>query len=119
MMSWLPLLMCTAVATSPCLAAMPPIEVSHRGCQRLLPRRAGTFPLQSERMYAALQGNGCPCRLVLLPLESHGYRAWESVMHVLAENEAWLERFCPAHVQDSRAGAVSDAGGVARAAALA
>jgi hypothetical protein len=57
---------------------------------------AGTFPLQSERMYAALQGNGCPCRLVLLPLESHGYRAWESVMHVLAENEAWLDKYCPA-----------------------
>jgi hypothetical protein len=35
---------------------------------------AGTFPLQSERFYAALKGNGAPCRLVILPHESHGYR---------------------------------------------
>jgi fermentation-respiration switch protein FrsA (DUF1100 family) len=29
----------------------------------------GTFPLQSERYYAALKGNGAPCRLVMLPHE--------------------------------------------------
>ena len=34
----------------------------------------GTFPLQSERFYQALKGHGAPCRLVLLPHESHGYR---------------------------------------------
>ena len=39
-----------------------------------LGHRAGTFPMQSERMYAALKGHGAPCRLVLLPHESHGYR---------------------------------------------
>ena len=55
---------------------------------------AGTFPLQSERMFAALQGHGCKCRLVVLPHESHGYRAHESVMHVLAEKEKWLEAYC-------------------------
>ena len=56
---------------------------------------AGTFPLQSERMYAALKGHGCVTRLVLLPHESHGYRAHESVMHVLSEAEAWLQAHCP------------------------
>eukprot|EP00892_Ulva_mutabilis_P002989 jgi/Ulvmu1/12691/UM094_0049.1 len=57
----------------------------------------GTFPLQSERMYAALKGHGCVTRLVLLPHESHGYRAYESVMHVLSEAEAWLQAHCPSH----------------------
>ena len=57
---------------------------------------AGTFPLQSERMYSALQGHGCKARLVVLPHESHGYRAHESVMHVLAEKEQWLDVHCVA-----------------------
>lgn len=47
--------------------------------------------MQSERFYSALQGHGCPARLVLLPHESHGYRAYESVMHVLSETETWLD----------------------------
>lgn len=56
---------------------------------------AGTFPLQSERMYSAVKGHGCKARLVVLPFESHGYRAYESIMHVLAEKEKWLEEHCP------------------------
>ena len=51
--------------------------------------------MQSERMYSALQGHGCVSRLVLLPHESHGYRAHESVMHVLHEDEKWLQAYCP------------------------
>ena len=62
---------------------------------------AGTFPLQSERMYSALQGHGCKARLVVLPHESHGYRAHESVMHVLAEKEQWLDVHCVARGVDS------------------
>jgi dipeptidyl aminopeptidase/acylaminoacyl peptidase len=54
---------------------------------------SGTFPLQSERMYAALKGLGGTARLVLLPHESHGYRARESVLHMLWEQERWLERW--------------------------
>lgn len=50
--------------------------------------------LQSERFYAALKGNGALCRLVLLPLESHGYSGQESVMHCLWEMDRWLEKFC-------------------------
>jgi dipeptidyl aminopeptidase/acylaminoacyl peptidase len=52
---------------------------------------AGTFPMQSERMYHAIKGHGGTARLVLLPYEDHGYRARESVLHVLAEMIDWLD----------------------------
>ncbi|HTW05391.1 MAG TPA: prolyl oligopeptidase family serine peptidase, partial [Streptosporangiaceae bacterium] len=54
---------------------------------------SGTFPIQSERLYQAIQGNGGTARLVLLPHESHGYLARESVLHVLAEQFDWLRRW--------------------------
>jgi len=54
---------------------------------------SGTFPVQSERLYQAIQGNGGTARLVLLPYESHGYLARESVLHVLAEQFDWLRRW--------------------------
>ncbi len=53
----------------------------------------GTFPVQSQRFFAALQGHGATARLVMLPHESHGYRAQESVLHVLAETVEWLDRW--------------------------
>ncbi|MEQ1746645.1 MAG: prolyl oligopeptidase family serine peptidase [Saprospiraceae bacterium] len=53
---------------------------------------SGTFPIQSERLFQAIKGNGGNARLVLLPHESHGYRARESVLHVLAEMFEWAER---------------------------
>ncbi len=45
----------------------------------------GTFPIQSERLYQAIRGNGGTVRYVTLPLESHGYAARESVEHTLYE----------------------------------
>ncbi|MDP4944431.1 MAG: prolyl oligopeptidase family serine peptidase, partial [Alishewanella sp.] len=54
---------------------------------------SGTFPLQSERLYQAIKGNGGTTRLVMLPLESHGYRARESILHMLWETTAWLDEF--------------------------
>jgi dipeptidyl aminopeptidase/acylaminoacyl peptidase len=54
---------------------------------------SGTFPIQSERLFQAIQGNGGTARLVLLPHESHGYLARESVLHVLAEQFEWLRRW--------------------------
>ncbi|TRW49405.1 prolyl oligopeptidase family serine peptidase [Aliidiomarina halalkaliphila] len=54
---------------------------------------SGTFPMQSERMYQAIKGNGGITRLVMLPLESHGYRARESVLHMLWETVEWLDEF--------------------------
>jgi dipeptidyl aminopeptidase/acylaminoacyl peptidase len=54
---------------------------------------SGTFPVQSERFFQAIQGNGGTGRLVILPHESHGYVARESVLHVLAEQFEWLRRW--------------------------
>ena len=53
---------------------------------------SGTYPLQSERYFNALKGLGAPVRLVMLPKESHGYRARESVLHLLWEQDQWLEK---------------------------
>jgi len=54
---------------------------------------SGTFPIQSERYYAALKGHGATVRLVMLPHESHGYRARESLLHVLWETTKWLDTY--------------------------
>ena len=68
---------------------------------------AGTFPMQSERFYAALKGHGAPSKLVILPHESHGYRARESVMHTLYEMDEWLQRFCEGTIPEQKVGPVS------------
>lgn len=52
---------------------------------------SGTFPIQSKRFYNALKGHGQVARLVMLPHESHGYRAYESIMHMLWETNTWLD----------------------------
>ena len=54
---------------------------------------SGTFPIQSDRFYDALKGHGAIVRLVKLPLESHGYQARESVLHVLWEEMRWLDQY--------------------------
>jgi dipeptidyl aminopeptidase/acylaminoacyl peptidase len=54
---------------------------------------SGTFPIQSERMYQALRGNGATVRYVTLPHEAHGYAARESIEHVLYEQLAWFEKY--------------------------
>jgi dipeptidyl aminopeptidase/acylaminoacyl peptidase len=54
---------------------------------------SGTFPVQSERLFQALRGNGGTSRYVVLPHESHGYRARESVLHTLAEMLEWADRW--------------------------
>jgi dipeptidyl aminopeptidase/acylaminoacyl peptidase len=53
---------------------------------------SGTYPLQSERYFNALKGLGATVRLVMLPKESHGYTAKESIMHMLWEQDQWLEK---------------------------
>lgn len=53
---------------------------------------SGTYTMQSERYFNALKGFGAPARLVILPLESHGYSAKESIMHTLWEQDQWLEQ---------------------------
>ena len=54
---------------------------------------AGTYPMQSERLYGAIKGLGGTARLVMLPAESHGYRARESIMHLMWETDTWLDRY--------------------------
>ncbi len=54
---------------------------------------SGTFPIQSERLFAAIKGLGGTARLVMLPYESHGYSARESILHVLAEMIEWFDRY--------------------------
>ncbi len=53
----------------------------------------GTFPIQSERLFAAISGTGGTARLVMLPLESHGYAAKESVEHTLYEMLSWFDKY--------------------------
>ncbi len=54
---------------------------------------SGTFPIQSERLFSAIKGQGGTVRFVLLPLESHGYAARESVLHMLWEMNNWLTTY--------------------------
>jgi len=54
---------------------------------------SGTYTMQSERYFNALKGLGATVRLVLLPSESHGYRARESVLHMLWEQDQWLDKY--------------------------
>jgi dipeptidyl aminopeptidase/acylaminoacyl peptidase len=67
---------------------------------------SGTFPIQSERLYAALKGHGATARYVTLPYESHGYMARESVLHTVAEMLNWCDTYvknaAPPGAQPSR-----------------
>jgi dipeptidyl aminopeptidase/acylaminoacyl peptidase len=54
---------------------------------------SGTYPMQSQRFYSALSGHGATVRLVMLPHESHHYKARESIMHMLWEMTHWLDEY--------------------------
>ncbi|MEN9598735.1 MAG: hypothetical protein RL596_1046 [Bacteroidota bacterium] len=53
----------------------------------------GTFPINSERLFAAIKGNGGTVRFVYLPYEAHGYRGKENILHTLWEQYQWLEKY--------------------------
>jgi dipeptidyl aminopeptidase/acylaminoacyl peptidase len=53
----------------------------------------GTFPINSERLFNAVKGHGGTVRLVMLPYESHGYTGKENLLHTLAEQAQWLEKY--------------------------
>jgi dipeptidyl aminopeptidase/acylaminoacyl peptidase len=53
----------------------------------------GTAPIQSERMYEAIRGNGGTVRLVMLPCESHDISSRESVEHVISEMVRWFDKY--------------------------
>ena len=54
---------------------------------------SGTFPIQSERFYLALKGQGATVRYVTLPFEAHGYAGRETLLHVLAERINWFDKY--------------------------
>lgn len=54
---------------------------------------SGTFPIQSERLYNAIKGHGGTVRFVQLPFESHGYAARENILHMLWEQDQWLNKY--------------------------
>jgi dipeptidyl aminopeptidase/acylaminoacyl peptidase len=58
----------------------------------------GTFPIQSDRLYQAIKGNGGIVRYVSLPNEAHGYAARESIEHTLYEMVTWLDK----HVKNAQ-----------------
>ena len=72
-----------------------PTRSARRCCSSTAPQDAnsGTYPIQSQRLFDAIRANGGTARLVVLPHESHAYLARESVLHVLAEQFGWLERW--------------------------
>ncbi len=65
---------------------------------------SGTFPIQSERMYQAIKGNGGTVRYVTLPYEAHGYQGLESVEHVQWEMINWFDKWVKNAVDTSQAG---------------
>ncbi|NOU59460.1 alpha/beta hydrolase family protein [Marinifilum caeruleilacunae] len=61
---------------------------------------SGTYPMQSERYFNALKGLGATVRLVMLPKESHSYRSKENIMHMLWEQDQWLEKHVKNHSKE-------------------
>ncbi len=78
---------------------MSPFSYAHRIKAPLLlihgdaDNNTGTYPIQSERMFNAIKGHGGTARFVSLPHESHGYQARESILHTLAEQLHWLDKY--------------------------
>ncbi|MBW4889246.1 prolyl oligopeptidase family serine peptidase [Mucilaginibacter sp. HMF5004] len=54
---------------------------------------SGTFPINSERLFAAIKGLGGTVRFVYLPFEAHGYRGRENLLHKLWEQYTWMEKY--------------------------
>jgi dipeptidyl aminopeptidase/acylaminoacyl peptidase len=53
----------------------------------------GTTPLQAQKLYEAVRGNGGTARLVMLPHEPHWYSAWESNEQLLYEMVTWFDKY--------------------------
>ncbi|MES2863386.1 MAG: prolyl oligopeptidase family serine peptidase [Bacteroidota bacterium] len=80
-------------------AGMSPFNTAHKMKTPMLlvhgdaDNNPGTFTLQSERYFQALKGLGAPVRLVLLPKEAHGYAAKDNILHLLWEQDQFLEKY--------------------------
>lgn len=65
----------------------------------------GTFTVQTERYFQALKNLGAPVKMVLLPKEAHGYVAKENILHLLYEQDIFLEKCLKGNTKSSRKGA--------------
>ena len=78
---------------------MSPFNYAHKLSGALLlihgskDENAGTFTIQSERLFQALRGHNKYVRYVELPLDGHGYRIRENVLHYLYEANLWLDKY--------------------------
>jgi dipeptidyl aminopeptidase/acylaminoacyl peptidase len=79
------------IQASPVFAA-PDIDEPLLIIHGAIDENPGTIPYQSDRLFEAIRGCGGTTRLVMLPHEGHGYRARESVEHVLWEQLEWFDR---------------------------
>jgi len=53
----------------------------------------GTTPIQSQKLYEAIRGNGGTARLVILPHEPHWYSAMESNEQEIYEMIRWFDKY--------------------------
>jgi len=53
----------------------------------------GTTPIQSNKLYEAIRGNGGIARLVILPHEPHHYTAMESNEQLIYEMLGWFDKY--------------------------
>ena len=53
----------------------------------------GTTPLQANKLYEAIRGNGGTARLVVLPHEPHWYTAMESNEQLVYEMLRWFDKY--------------------------
>jgi dipeptidyl aminopeptidase/acylaminoacyl peptidase len=53
----------------------------------------GTTPLQGQKLYEAIRGNGGTTRLVMLPHEPHWYTAMESNEQLVYEMLRWFDKY--------------------------
>jgi dipeptidyl aminopeptidase/acylaminoacyl peptidase len=63
----------------------------------------GTYPINSERLFAAIKGHGGTVRFVYLPYEAHSYRGRENLLHMLYEQGAWLDKYVKNAKPDAKA----------------
>jgi dipeptidyl aminopeptidase/acylaminoacyl peptidase len=53
----------------------------------------GTTPIQANKLYEAIRGNGGTARLVVLPHEPHWYTAMESNQQLIYEMLRWFDKY--------------------------
>lgn len=64
---------------------------------------SGTFPIQSDRMFAALKGHGATAQLITYPYEAHGYASRETILDCVARMIDWFDRYVKPEAVPQRA----------------